>query len=116
MAFSGSLGLSVNAGGATGGTVGGVTVGHRQTDRRQRRDLHVTGQRRMTSKLRLIGCVFIHNVGWIYEQLELDVVRVAQYEDGAARDRVGRRDRGMDDRPRLPGASPRHPIRHGQPR
>jgi hypothetical protein len=45
MAFSGSLGLSVNVGGATGGTVGGVTVGHRQTDRRQRLDLHVTGQR-----------------------------------------------------------------------
>ena len=64
MAFLGSLGSSgsVNVGGAAGGTVGGVTVGHRQTDRRQRLDLHVTGQRLMTSKLRLIGCVFIRDV------------------------------------------------------
>ncbi len=79
MAFLGSLGSSgsVNVGGAAGGTVGGVTVGHRQTDRRQRLDLHMTGQQRMTSKLRLVACVVIHHVGWIDEQLELDVVRVA---------------------------------------
>jgi hypothetical protein len=35
----------MNSGGALGGTVGGVTVGQRQTVRRQRLDLHVIGQR-----------------------------------------------------------------------
>jgi hypothetical protein len=39
---------SVKVGGAAGGTVGGVIVGHRQTRQRQRLDLHVTGQRPTT--------------------------------------------------------------------
>jgi hypothetical protein len=38
---------STNFGGAAGGTIGGVTVGQRQTARRQRRDLQVIGQRLM---------------------------------------------------------------------
>jgi hypothetical protein len=37
------------------------------------------------------------DVGWIDEQLELDVVRVTEDEDGGTGDGVGPRDRGMRD-------------------
>jgi hypothetical protein len=53
-------------------------------------------------------------VAWINDQLELDVVRVAQNEEGDARDRVGRRDCGVDDfggcQPRRPGIKFRGPC------
>lgn len=56
---------------------------------------------------RLLLSVVGRTLGWIGEQLQLNVVRIAEHQDGGAWDGVGRRDRRVDDRggfqSRLPG-------------